>query len=455
MAVAVGSTGVFVTGKVGWRRGTGWMDCKVLGIEGVLRYYGGFPQRHFIMNNAFRNVILCSAALGGLPTVVLAADPFDALGSAGDYTILGMADAYTGTSSGFVQLGSAAHVYGDVGARHRIETAAGVVIEGDAHYGPGGALHGGNVRGADARLSEADWAAVQADAHAAVDAAFELDATVLSGARASACSGTPTASGSVGSHHLMAARDDEGLSVYEFDGCLYLGDGDTLTIEGTTDDRFVIRVTGGFRMDEGAAVVLDGVPGSAVMFVFDSGGWASDPWGQVTVWDGSTSDGAALSGVIVAPWMYWQFGDGTDLPDTRVLVGGIQANIQDMYSTGTITGSPIETEPEEDHPNDQDDETCTGDDHPSRPDWEVDWRCPPRDWQMVIEADPSGPIDEADDATSGAPYGTEESRESNHPSTVRPMGKAGTGCATAGLGAGLWMAWLGLAAVGARRRPLD
>ena len=411
-----------------------------------------------MMLKNLRELTLCAAAVGLLPAAALAADPFDALGSAGDYTILGMADAYTGTASGFVQLGSAAHVYGDVGARHRIETAAGVVIEGASHYGAGGALHGGSVRGADIQLSESDWSMVQADAHAAVDAAFELDATVLTGARASSCSGTPTSAGSVGSHHLLAARDEEGLSVYEFDGCLYLADGDTLTIEGTPDDRFVIRVTGAFRMDEGAAVVLDGVPGSAVMFVFDSGGWASDPWGQVTVWDGSTSDGAALSGVIVAPWMYWQFGDGTELPDTRVLVGGIQANIQDMHSTGPISGSPIEPEPEEDDPDDHPDDTCTGDDHPSIPDWEVDWRCPPRDWHAVIEAEPSGPADRADDAddpTTGAPYGTEEGREATHPSTVRPAGKAGKGCSAVGLHAGLWLAWLGLAAVGARRRQSD
>lgn len=401
------------------------------------------------------------SVLALIPSAALAADPFDALGSAGDYTLLGMADYGSGTSAGFVQLGSAAHVYGDVGARWRIETASGVVVEGDSHYGTGGSLHGGTVRGTDSQLSEADWATVQADAHAAIEAAFDLDATVLSGAPAASCAGTATSSGSVGSHHLVANRDDEGLSVYEFDGCLYLADGDTLTIEGTEDDRFVIRVTGAFRMDEGAEVVLDGVPGSAVMFAFDSGGWSSDPWAQVTVWDGSASSGASLSGVIVAPWMYWQLGDGTLLPDTRLLVGGTQANIQDLHSTGPITGSPLEAEPDEDHPEDDegdgDDEDNSGDDHPDcdRPIWGSGIICPSDRLESITEADSSGPADESD---RNAPGGSEDSDhgaeaiEVDESASGRGHDKGSAGCVTVGWDAGLLAACMGLFAAGTRRR---
>ena len=218
-----------------------------------------------------------------VPTVAFADDPFEVLGSAGDYTLAGLAEAYTGTSSGFVQLGSEAHVYGDVGARWRLETAAGVIVEGDADHGSGGVLHGGSVRGSDSRLSDASWEAIRADAHDTVEAAFALDASVLSGSPAASCLGTPTATGSMGSLTLTSDPDEDGLTVYEIDGCLFLGDGETLTVEGRPDDRFVIRVTGGLRLDGGSAIALEGLPGSAVMFVFDAGGWASVPWAQVTV----------------------------------------------------------------------------------------------------------------------------------------------------------------------------
>ena len=403
--------------------------------------------------NVIRTALLWASSLCLVSSTALAADPFDALGSAGDYTLLGMAEAYTGTASGFVQLGSAAHVYGDVGARYRIETAAGVVIEGDSHYGAGGALHGGTVRGSDTRLSASDWAAIEADAWLAVDEAFALDATSLAGARASACGGSPTSSGSVGSQTLVADRDKEGLSVYEFDGCLYLADGETLTIEGTEDDRFVIRVTGGFRMDGGSAIELVGLPGSAVMFVFDSGGWSDQPWGQVTVWNGSVDTGADLSGVFVAPAMYWQMGDGTLLSDTRILVGGSQANIQDMHSTGPITGSPIEPEEEED----------TGSDHPDdddRPIWGSDTLCPPGGWGTVIEADPVGGHDDASEDTTGSAtdHGEDDEEEEDFVGTFpddHEGGKASGGCAVAGLQAGGLIAWLGVCAVGTRRRRSD
>jgi hypothetical protein len=405
--------------------------------------------------NVIRAAVLWTSSLCLLPSAALAADPFDALGSAGDYTLLGMAEQNTGTASGFVQLGSAAHVYGDVGARYRIETASGVVIEGDSHYGSGGSLHGGSVRGSDTRLSASDWAAIEADAWGAVDAAFDLDATPLTGAPASACTGSPTSSGSVGSQTLVADRDEEGLSVYEFDGCLFLADGETLTIEGTEDDRFVIRVTGGFRMDGGSAIELEGLPGSAVMFVFDRGGWSDEPWAEVTVWNGSVDGGADLSGVFVAPAMYWQLGDGTLLSDTRLLVGGSQANIQDMHSTGPITGSPIEPEEEEDeedsdHPDDDDD----------RPIWGSDTLCPPGGWTTIIEDDPVGGHDDASEDTTGSATddGDEGEDDDDYVGTFpgdHEGGKASGGCAVAGLQTGGLIAWLGVLAVGTRRRRTD
>jgi len=398
--------------------------------------------------NRLSVVFLAGLSSSFLSTAALASDPFDELDAAGSYTLLGVADADSGTAAGFVQLGSAAHVFGDVGAHYRIETASGVVIDGDSHYGAGGSLHGGSVGGSDTMLSEADWSGIQADAWAAVDAAFELDATILSGAPASACSTTPTSTDSVGSHHLSAARDGEGLSVYEFDGCLYLADGETLTIEGTPEDRFVVRVTGGLRMDGGSAIVLDGLPGSAVMFVFDSGGWEGDPWAQVTAWESDIDAGAELSGVFLAPWMYWQLGDGTLLPDTRIIAGGVQANIQDMHSTDPITGSPIEPGDDDDHDDEPDD-----DDHDEDcPVWEGghDW-CPPEGW---LEACSSGPSS-GDDSSGGSDQDSSTEEGSGDLPAVEdggPTGKGAHGCAVLGVEAGGLLVWMGVLAVGARRR---
>ncbi len=380
-----------------------------------------------------------------VPAGVRADDPFTALGSAGGYALLGVADVHTGPASGVVQLGSEAHVFGDVGARWRLETAAGVVVEGDAHHGSGGVLHGGSVRGSDSQLSEAAWAAVQADAHAAVQRAYAHDATLLPGSSASACSGSPTSSGSMGSRTLTADPNEDGLSVYEIDGCLFLAGGESLTVEGTPDDRFVVRVTGGLRLDGGSRIALDGLPGSAVLFVFDGGGWAGEPWAQVTVWEGSVDNGASLSGVFLAPWMYWQLGDGTDLPDTRILAGGVQANIQDLYPTGSITGVPEETEPEED----------TG--APAEgtgmelPIWGGD-RCPPRGDALVVAE--TSPGSGSCSGTSGS--GSSSTGSASHvggASLGGAAGRASSGSCGLGLvpGSGA-LALLGFGAAGLRRR---
>ena len=287
--------------------------------------------------------IIVAAALGlASSAVAQGADPFTTLGASGDYTLVALADAGSGSAAGFLQLGSAAHVYGSVGGRDRVETASGVVVEGDAHYGAGGSLHGGTIWGSDALLDAAAWSDLYADAAATVADVHDLDATAISGAPTEQCTGDAEAVDSIGSLVLSVDRDSEGLSVYEIDGCLFLGPGETLLIEGTSEDRFVIRVTGGMRLERGSAIQLDGIPGSAVLFSLEGGGWTGEPWAQVTVEDGSDSMGAELSGVFVSPDMYWQLGDGTMMPDTRIIAGGVQANIQDMHSTDTITGSPLE-----------------------------------------------------------------------------------------------------------------
>jgi len=299
--------------------------------------------------------MIVAAVLGlAASSTAQAVDPFTTLGAAGDYTLVSLADSGSGSSAGFLQLGSAAHVYGTIGGRYRVETASGVVVEGDAHYGDGGSLHGGTILGSDDFLDTTAWSDLYADAAATIDGVHDLDATTISGAPTEQCTGDAEAVDSIGSHVLSVDRDSEGLSVYEIDGCLFLGSGETLLIEGTAEDRFVIRVTGGMRLERGSAILLDGIPGSAVLFSLEGGGWTGEPWAQVTAEDGSDGVGAELSGVFVSPDMFWQLGDGTVMPDTRIIAGGVQANIQDMYSTDTITGSPLE--------DDGEDGDCDGDD---------------------------------------------------------------------------------------------
>ena len=362
------------------------------------------------------------------PTAAHAADPFELLGAAGDYTLVALADPGSGTAAGFLQLGSAAHVYGHVGGRNRVETAAGVIVEGDAHYGDGGSLHGGAVWGSDALLDTASWEDLYADAAAAVEAAQALEADRISGTPTAQCTSAGAAADSMGSLVLSAARGEGGLSVYEIDGCLFLGPDETLLIEGTAEDRFVIRVTGGMRLERGAAILLDGVPGSAVLFSLEGGGWAGEPWAQITAEDGPAGDGAELSGVFLSPDMYWQLGDGTLMPDTRILAGGVQANIQDMYPTDTITGSPLEEDEEDDS---EDVPGCSSDE-------EADDLCP---W--CVNRSP----EELD------PTPDELGASEDIVAITRADAGSGKGCSAAALGASwLWLVGAGLAAVRRRRQ---
>ena len=376
-------------------------------------------------------IVAVALGIAAVPAAAHAADPFKILGEAGDYTFVVLSESGSGTAAGFLQLGSAAHVYGDIGGRDRVETASGVIVEGDSHHGEGGALHGGTVWGSNAQLDAADWSDLHADAAATVSAAHDLEATLISGTPTEQCTSAGAAVDSIGSQVLHADRDDEGLSVYEIDGCLFLTHGETLLIKGTPEDRFVIRVTGGMRLDRGSAIQLDGIPGSAVLFSLEGGGWEGEPWAQVTAEDGPDGAGAELSGVFLSPNMYWQLGDGTLMPDTRILAGGAQANIQDMHSTDIITGSPLE---------DEEGDSGSGGDVPDDVcDEESDDPCPwwcGRNFEAI----------------------NSESAESNTPDDMNAItnpdgGVQGKGCSAAALGASwFWLVGAGLAATRRRRQ---
>ena len=207
------------------------------------------------------------AAPGPLPS-----DPFALLAAACGYALLAL-----GTSSrrdaaaGFLQLGSAAHVHGSVGGRGRLERAAGVIVEGAAHQGAVAVLE-------DFRVA----------AKAAQQAAAALDALAIPGAPAASCRSNSRVRGApMGSRTLSAgpSSDGTGISSYEIDGCLYLGPGDVLQVQGGPGDRVVVRVTGGLRLERGSAIRLPGLPGSAVLFILENGGWAwaGGPWAQVSL----------------------------------------------------------------------------------------------------------------------------------------------------------------------------
>lgn len=381
-------------------------------------------------------VLAATVGITSAPTTAHADDPFEMLGETADYTLVALSATGATSAAGLLQLGSAAHVYGDVGGRHRVETASGAIVEGDSHHGEGGVLHGGTVQGSDVNLDAETWGDLYADAAAAVEAAHTLDATPIAGAPTEQCTTAGAATQSMGSTVLSADRDDEGLSVYEIDGCLFLGPGDTLLIEGTPEDRFVIRVTGGMRLERGSAIELDGVPGSAVLFSLEGGGWAGEPWAQVTAEDGPGGPGAALSGVFVSPDMYWQLGDGTLMPDTRILAGGVQANIQDMQTTDTVTGSPLgDDESGDDELGDSgtngDGPGCASDD--------------PCRWWADLLIEESGSTSSATDTTPDTTPDTTAASDSASGSA------AGAGCSAGALGASwFWFVGAGLAA--ARRR---
>jgi choice-of-anchor A domain-containing protein len=113
-----------------------------------------------------------------------------------------------------------------------------------------------------------------------------------------------------------------GLSVYNVLGTILLGSADVLTINGSASDEFVINVDGGMNLASGASIVMSGgAQPENVLFNFTSGGF-----GAVMANIGATT----FDGNYLAPYMYFQIGDGATMNATRILASGIQGNIQDI-----------------------------------------------------------------------------------------------------------------------------
>lgn len=252
--------------------------------------------------------VVAGFLLLSLPSTSVAIPAVD-LGTAGGYTILSAGDYFTSPSAGNLTLGSEAHVFGSAGGRNYVGVSPGVQIDGDLHHSSTGinASLDMIVLGTQAALSSAQWNIIHAEMRAASAAASALPnqsvvADILSSMTLSSLGG--------------------GLSVYDVQGAFTLGSADTLTISGNPGDQFVINVAGGMQLASGASIVMSGVYAEDVLFNFTGGG--------ISGLQSAIIGAANFSGTFLAPEMYWQIGDGATMEATRVLVSGIQGNIQDI-----------------------------------------------------------------------------------------------------------------------------
>ncbi|MCH2114580.1 MAG: ice-binding family protein [Pirellulales bacterium] len=258
------------------------------------------PQMHLFFRSSALIVAFMLAS-------TVSAVPVD-LGIAGHYTILG-AGVTTSTShyAGNLSLGSEAHVFGSAGGRNVVNVAPSVQVDDDLSGGHINASLDLIVGGTQAVLSEGEWSLIHQDMiDASAEAADLPNQTALSNISGS------TVLSSTGS----------ALSVYNVTGAIFLGAADVLTISGSTSDEFVINVDGGMNLASGASIVMSGgARPENVLFNFTGGGFG----GPASIIGATTFNGTYL-----APYMYFQIGDGAIMDATRILASGIQGNIQDI-----------------------------------------------------------------------------------------------------------------------------
>ncbi|MEE3327059.1 MAG: ice-binding family protein [Myxococcota bacterium] len=257
-------------------------------------------MRNFFRALAVLGVLLLSSQAGAVPVD---------LGAAGHYTILGAGANLTSHYAGNLSLGSEAHVFGSAGGRNLVNVAPGVQIDDDLSGGSFNASADLVVGGTQAVLSEAEWNQLHQDMKDASATAAALPAdSVLS-----AISGST----------IMPRQGlAPGLSVFHITGSILLGSADVWSIVGGANDQFVINIDGGMNLASGASIVMSGgVLPENVLFNFTGGGFG----GPASIIGATTFDGNYL-----APYMYFQIGDGAIMGATRILASGIQGNIQDI-----------------------------------------------------------------------------------------------------------------------------
>jgi len=255
------------------------------------------PLQGFVILGA----LLLSSQAGAVPVD---------LGAAGHYTILGAGVVHsTSHYAGNLSLGSEAHVFGSAGGRNLVNVAPGVQVDDDLSGGSFNASPDLVVGGTQATLTESEWNQIHQDMKDASTEAAALSAdSVLSGIN--------------GSTTMTQAGLAPGLSVYHITGSILLGSADVWSIVGGAGDEFVINIDGGMNLASGASIVMSGgVLPENVLFNFTGGGFG----GPVSTIGATTFDGNYL-----APYMYFQIGDGAIMGATRILASGIQGNIQDI-----------------------------------------------------------------------------------------------------------------------------
>ncbi len=277
-------------------------------------------MRAFLRLGSFLFIWVMTTTAGGSPIE---------LGEAGLYTLVGAGvSAATSSHGGNLVLGSEAQVFGSAGARNYLGISAGVRIHENLHGGhinasPDLMVHGNKTSSFPygSGLASNHWSDIHADMLNASAAAAALEGEVL---------------GSVLTSKTLTAQDKP-VSVYHINGRINLGTGHTLKISGTEADKFVINVTQGLNLGSGASISIEGVQPGNVLFNFTGGG----PGGP-----SATVAAGEMSGVFLAPRMFWQLGDGLELPATRVMASGIEANIQDITPPpGVFIPGPVVPEP--------------------------------------------------------------------------------------------------------------
>ncbi|WP_049630839.1 PEP-CTERM sorting domain-containing protein [Cellvibrio sp. pealriver] len=232
---------------------------------------------------------------------------------------LGLAQHYTLLSAGQIpqgslNLGSASHVYGNVGARWVVGAAPGTIIEGDLHGGFINAAPGLVVTGETRTLSDAEWDAIFADIGAASTQALNLGKT-------------GTNLGAINDSTTLNATGS--LNVFNINGSINLNNGKNLTLKGSASDQFVINVSNDFFLCKDAfigcdaGIILDGVSADNVLFNMYGSGLAQVNGDFV---------GAMRGNFISAGNFSWILGDGMVFDQVRILAGNIPtANVQDVF----------------------------------------------------------------------------------------------------------------------------
>ncbi len=224
------------------------------------------------------------------------------------YTLLSVGTPYSSHFGGYLQLGSDATIYGNIGSRANYQLGSSVQIHGNV---AGGTLVSSSpsamVHGATSQETDDYWSQLYDSLYNASSVAASYSGTNL---------------GLINSSQTFYASS-KGTSVFNIHGSITLGGNDSITLNGDADDTFIINVSGSLTLGSGTAILLDGVAADQVLFNFTGGGFT----------EVATIGAAILSGTYLAPDMYWQIGDGAIMDATNIWASGIQGNIQTIYGT--------------------------------------------------------------------------------------------------------------------------